>query len=60
MNGQIYVARALDYEMAQVHRLVVLVSDGKFSDTALILITLNDQDDSAPVCDQVKIYLLDL
>ena len=47
-SGVVTVAKALDYETATSHTLMVTVSDGSLADTATATITVTDVDETEP------------
>ncbi|XP_030836442.1 protocadherin Fat 1 isoform X2 [Strongylocentrotus purpuratus] len=51
-SGKIYVANPLDRELKDTYRLNVTATDGLFSDTAQVVISVQDINDNSPVCAQ--------
>ncbi|XP_059608235.1 fat-like cadherin-related tumor suppressor homolog, partial [Phlebotomus argentipes] len=49
-TGELYVAKALDRETIDFYNLTVLVTDGKFTATANVSITILDVNDNPPYC----------
>ncbi|XP_041474294.1 protocadherin Fat 1-like isoform X3 [Lytechinus variegatus] len=51
-SGMIYVTNPLDRELKDTYRLNVTATDGLFSDTAQVVISVQDINDNSPVCAQ--------
>lgn len=47
--GVIYIARPLDYEEAELYELHLLASDGKWEDSAIVIINVVNKNDEAPI-----------
>ncbi|XP_061450651.1 neural-cadherin-like [Rhineura floridana] len=48
-TGVIFIAQPLDYEEAQLYELHLLASDGKWEDYAIVIISVMNKNDEAPV-----------
>ena len=48
-TGEITIAQSLDREVQPVHTLLVLVTDGLFSDNAAVVISVTDVNDNRPI-----------
>ncbi|XP_053127320.1 neural-cadherin-like [Hemicordylus capensis] len=48
-TGVVFIAQPLDYEEAQLYELHLLASDGKWEDYAIVLISVVNKNDEAPV-----------
>jgi protocadherin Fat 1/2/3 len=49
-SGELYIAKSLDREAIDLYQLVVLVTDGKFIDTANITVIVEDSNDNPQIC----------
>ncbi|KAJ7311916.1 hypothetical protein JRQ81_006236, partial [Phrynocephalus forsythii] len=47
--GVIFIARPLDYEEAELYELHLLASDGKWEDSAIVIINVVNKNDEAPI-----------
>uniref|UniRef100_A0ABM5ETP5 Neural-cadherin-like n=1 Tax=Pogona vitticeps TaxID=103695 RepID=A0ABM5ETP5_9SAUR len=47
--GVIFIARPLDYEETELYELHLLASDGKWEDSAIVIINVVNKNDEAPV-----------
>ena len=50
-NGQVSLVQSLDYESRQEFRLTVSVTDGQFSTSSQLTITVTDVNDNTPIID---------
>ena len=50
-NGEVSLVQSLDYESRQEFRLTVSVSDGQFSTSSRLTITVTDVNDNSPIID---------
>lgn len=49
-SGELYVAKQLDREAVDRYQLTILVTDGKFIDTANVTINVQDSNDNPQIC----------
>lgn len=49
-SGELYVAKQLDRESIDRYQLTILVTDGKFIDTANVTINVQDSNDNPQIC----------
>lgn len=49
-SGELYVAKQLDREAIDRYQLTILVTDGKFIDTANVTINVQDSNDNPQIC----------
>lgn len=49
-SGELYIAKSLDRESIDLYQLVILVTDGKFIDTANITVIVQDSNDNPQIC----------
>lgn len=49
-SGELYIAKPLDRESIDFYKLVILVTDGKFIDTANVTVIVQDSNDNPQIC----------
>ncbi|XP_066149601.1 fat-like cadherin-related tumor suppressor homolog isoform X2 [Euwallacea fornicatus] len=53
-TGELYVAKPLDREKVDRYSLNILVTDGLFTDTAKVTVTVTDANDNPPYCSKYR------
>lgn len=49
-SGELYISKSLDHESIPLYHLIILVTDGKFIDTANISVIVEDSNDNPQIC----------
>lgn len=57
-SGEVFVNKMLDREERSRYELTVVATDGAFVSTATVYVSILDANDNAPVCDQVRNFLV--
>ena len=57
-NGEVSLVQSLDYESRQEFRLTVTVSDGQFSTSSLLNVTVTDVNDNTPIISPAGPYTI--
>lgn len=52
--GEVYVNKTLDRETIEHYKLTILVTDGKYYSTSIVIVDLLDINDNGPICSKSK------